>query len=812
MKKTISVVLAVIIFVSVMHINAFAKTQNNPTQKVANIILFGYFQDDTQEGANDFFAQKTADIIRIFDGSNGRSFKNYIDSISYGQLQIDNVLPQYDGNTIVPVMIPVSESDANSRDCDYSIVQSLVNSTPSIADKTVDYDNDGLVDNVMLVVRTKNTDSGAAGSSLISHKAVYPGTDTINNKKVSMYNIISTNSLFQDETGVVAHEFLHTLGYGDLYRSYNDERPVYLWSIMGATIPYPQYPLAFERMYFTNWITIDTITEDAALTLDMQSEKDGNQAFILKSPFNDREIFVIEYRVKPPINYSDKDSLDYKIGGSGVIVYRVNPDVDRLSNLDPNKTGIYIFRPQNGMPGYTGNDQTDSYNAYLPYEDRNSIGSSDLSKTLQDGALTYCDGTNSGIVISDITISSDGKTATCNVSIPKAEDYDVWNDTNCNILTSDNEVVSMVSANDEIYMMNYQNKNFTFSKFDGVQWTFFANEIAVDSFASNPMIIRCGDYLYLSFTSMASGLYLYRYDLLSGGNWQNIVNKSDAYYDCTIMSLNNELYTAYISDYQYDWNNFNNSKTVINIAKLNGNSLQTVNTLTCGLVSVFKLCEYDNSILLTCLDSSKNQVFAKKIDGNNVYDLGGPTDTCTNFDVITKDSVIYISIPGNNTKIATYLNNTWCVDEGNGEESYESKFSFLNNKLYLLTSPQSGNSGNLKMYSYENGDYLQCGENIDTVAKSISSATLGNTFYAGYVRDGDGKVLVKSKTITSTASDENYDLNGDCIVNSNDYAMIREYAYCKCSMTQEQKIKADFNSDGAVDAFDAVIIDNYLNS
>lgn len=70
MKKTISVVLAVIIFVSVIHINALAKTQNNPTQKVANIILFGYFQDDTQEGANDFFAQKTADIIRISNLTN----------------------------------------------------------------------------------------------------------------------------------------------------------------------------------------------------------------------------------------------------------------------------------------------------------------------------------------------------------------------------------------------------------------------------------------------------------------------------------------------------------------------------------------------------------------------------------------------------------------------------------------------------------------------------------------------------------------------------------------------------------------------
>ncbi len=58
------------------------------------------------------------------------------------------------------------------------------------------------------------------------------------------------------------------------------------------------YPLAYLRMYFTNWLDIDTITKSQTVTLDRQDNKDGNQAYIIKSPLNDDEVFVIEFRKK----------------------------------------------------------------------------------------------------------------------------------------------------------------------------------------------------------------------------------------------------------------------------------------------------------------------------------------------------------------------------------------------------------------------------------------------------------------------------------------------------------------------------------
>lgn len=55
------------------------------------------------------------------------------------------------------------------------------------------------------------------------------------------------------------------------------------------------------------------------------------------------------------------------------------------------------------------------------------------------------------------------------------------------------------------------------------------------------------------------------------------------------------------------------------------------------------------------------------------------------------------------------------------------------------------------------------------------------------------------------------DINDDGEVNSNDYAMLISYVQCCITLTEEQKKIADINGDGAVDAFDAIRLDLYLN-
>lgn len=55
------------------------------------------------------------------------------------------------------------------------------------------------------------------------------------------------------------------------------------------------------------------------------------------------------------------------------------------------------------------------------------------------------------------------------------------------------------------------------------------------------------------------------------------------------------------------------------------------------------------------------------------------------------------------------------------------------------------------------------------------------------------------------------DINFDGIVDTDDYAIIRNYVMCMQHLTEEQLAVADLNNDGAVDAFDAIAIDFMIN-
>ena len=479
-KRGLALLLTLILLCTALPISAQAKTTGNKTVNKANIVLFGYFADDTQTAADAYFDQYAGELVGYIDGSFGRSLKNYLSSISYGQLQMKNTIPQYDGTTVHALQVPVKESDALVQNLDTQIIESLIRQMPSIADKAVDLDGDGYVDNVMVILKASQSSKASSSATLVAHKSDYSGSAKINNKPVVGYNVFGTDRLRSEGSSLLAHEYLHTFGYPDLYRNSGNDRPVYSWSVMGGVIPgSPQYPLAYERMYFTHWIHIDTVTKNSTLTLDDQANADGNQAFILKSPLNDHEIFVVEYRKKPPINYTEKDSLDCRIGGTGVIVYRVNLNVDGLTNLR-GYTGIYVFRPQSGQPGYTGNEILDVSHAYLPYKDdstgktRSTIGSADMSATLADGALTFSDGSNSGIVLKNIAVSADKQQATLEVEIPQKSDYDLWQDLNYAATGNMTYGVTMTEVDGALYTVAAENRKIRSRKYENGAWTEFA--------------------------------------------------------------------------------------------------------------------------------------------------------------------------------------------------------------------------------------------------------------------------------------------------------------------------------------------------
>lgn len=807
-RKILPLILTAVMLCTCFPVSATAKTADSRAEKVANIVLFGYFSDTTAEEADAFFAENSAKIMKILDGSHGRSFKNYISSISYGKMQIENIFPQYSDGVIIPAQIGLTETFAGSNKCDERIVETLVNSIPDISDKTVDFDGDGIIDNVMIILKTSSGSSPSG--SLVSHKGNYAGTLKINRKRVTVYNIIGSETLFLEESGVVAHEFLHTLGYPDLYRSSGNDLPVYLWSIMGAVNKYPQYPLAYERMYFTNWITIDEVTQSASLTLDVQSNPNGNQAFILKSPLNEREIFVIEYRVRPKRDYVNEDSLDYFIGGSGIIVYRVNLDVEGLSNLT-GRTGIYVFRPQPGQVGSGDSETTAVYNAYLPYTDssgtRNSIGSHDISKTLSDGALTFSDGSNSCIEINNIRLSADGTQAYCDVSIPKKEDYDIWNNLEFrNTAIAANNRVSFETVGDVIYSVSSENNKIYSQKYENGGWTEFASPMTC-RYGDNFNVVRLGDYLYLSYDSDDNNyrhyMFLYRYDLNNGGSWQ-LLHTIDgvSYSGSRIGVVNGELYISYIGE--LDTGTFTNP---IKVKRLSGDTLADVGicgNMLAGNPKIFEI----NGHLGVAFRNADNRIIVKEYYNGTFYDISDPNVTASVYDVVTCNGKVYFTLSDSELKIAVYDGTDWTINAFTGVSSAETAITENGGEIYVLSSPQDGN-GSMKAYSYRDGEFTEIGESIDNSSQNISAEFIGSTLYCSYVRTGDNSIFFKSMAVEQSNL---YDINGDGVTNSNDYAILREYVLFRASLTPEQKHIADVNKDGAVDGFDAIMLDVYLHS
>lgn len=751
-KKIIAVFLCVVMAAACVPITAYAKKTDEPAKTEANIVLFGYFNNYTQDEADLYFEQNLSSIMKIIDGSNGRSFKNYIKTISYGKLEIENIFPQYDGTSVKPVKIDVSEDAAKQRNYDVSVIDALVKGMPAIADKTVDRDGDGYVDNVMLVVMSSSSDA-TSGSTLVAHKGDYTGSSKINGKSIGMFNMFGSYRLLNEKYGLVCHEFLHTLGYADLYKSSGTQSPVYNWSIMGGPSAYPQYPLAYERMYFTNWLSIDEVTESQSLTLDTQSNPDGNQAYIIKSPFSDREIFVVEYRERPNRYVAgDEDSLDYSIGGSGVIVYRVNLNVDGLSNLG-SENGIYVFRPQDGQPGYSQTETAALYNAYLPYDSydgkRSSVGSSDMSATLSDGALTYDNGSNSGIVISNVKLSADKKQATLDVTVPQKEDYDLWESVNFkNEASGYDKNIVLQSCNNNIYSVAYENNKIYSKKYDGTSWSVYAPEISA-KYASNVSMAENNGVLYLAFFAYENNkdcLNVYKFDIAKDTSWTLL--KSDTSIMNSGVSLgvaNGKTYIAYSG--AGDWTGY-----PLMVGEVTDNGVTAEQTGISESFTLPRVTEYNGEVIVAYKNSSNTVCVGKYANGGFVQ-MHSVTIGYGNYALANINSKLYLALTGDDTKVLEY-DGAWNESSISSLSSNEVGFTSVGNNVYLLASSQSG--GKYGVYYYENGTFTQSGENVDTYSINVNAASIANTIYTGYVHQGENyqyDIFVKRKAVKSSSSD-----------------------------------------------------------
>lgn len=376
--------------------------------QVDNLVLMVNFSED---GANTFQTNfsRYQEMYTGPESEPNRSLSQYISTISDGQVTVNTYFPQVVNNVFLPVTIQGSASDYPDAPSGEQFVQQVITAAQNMSElsfpsKLDSMRGDDYIDNLTIIVQVdENNTSGAFGS----RKADWGDNQTLlHGWHVGAYNVLPTNMLrlgtnYDQGYALASHEFLHTLGAPDLYRTAGEAGdPVgRWWDLMAGPNLTASYPLAYTRSEL-RWMDIETLKESGTYTLWPAEGASGNRAYILKTSRSDSEFFVVEYRKKP----ENKQDYDYYIPESGLIVYRVNNAVDYHTNKEGNNY-IYVFRKDTTDPAKA---QENAFKATVGGQYRSSLGSSDLNAHYTSDTIFYSDGSNSGIVIDNVVTKEDG--------------------------------------------------------------------------------------------------------------------------------------------------------------------------------------------------------------------------------------------------------------------------------------------------------------------------------------------------------------------------------------------------------------------
>lgn len=382
--------------------------QAEAATQVDNLVLMVNFSEDGDNTFQTNFS-RYQEMYTGPESEPNRSLRQYISTISDGQVTVNTYFPQVVNNVFLPVTIQGSASDYPDASYGEQFVQQVITAAQNMSElsfpsKLDSMRGNGYIDNLTIIVQV---DGNNAGGAFGSRKADWGNNQTLlHGWRVGAYNVLPTNMLrlgsdFDQGYALASHEFLHTLGAPDLYRTAGEKGyPVgRWWDLMAGSNFTASYPLVYTRSKL-GWMQIETLKDSGTYTLWPAEGASGSRAYILKTSRSDSEFFVVEYRKKP----ENRQDYDYYIPESGLIVYRVNNAVDYHTNKEGNNY-IYVFRKDTKDPAKA---QEDESKATVGGQYRKSLGSSDLNAHYTSDTIFYSDGSNSGIVIDNVVTKEDG--------------------------------------------------------------------------------------------------------------------------------------------------------------------------------------------------------------------------------------------------------------------------------------------------------------------------------------------------------------------------------------------------------------------
>ena len=345
-----------------------SNTRDAPTSgEVAQINVFIRFADDP-----DFpFSRSYYDAVFQTEDDEP-SLRHYFWDVSYNTLMVNtfhypgtfddtntSYIDEYNRSYYLPYSAANPDGyngDTERTQREHLLLANAVNSISSNVSPFIDIDanDDGYVDAVSFVVYGQ---PGDWADLLWPHRwSLYSETVTINDAQVYDYLFMLSESWYFN-VGVLSHEFGHVLGAPDYYHYSGGGAPTPVggWDVMASNGNPPQFPSAFTKWKYFDWIDLPEITESGTYTLNPLQQQD-NSAYKIPSPNTDSEYFVVEYRKQDGMY--DENAPGPR---SGLVVYRVNTAAGNGNAQGP-PDELYVYRPD-GTLNNNGNFDQAPYNS-----------------------------------------------------------------------------------------------------------------------------------------------------------------------------------------------------------------------------------------------------------------------------------------------------------------------------------------------------------------------------------------------------------------------------------------------------------------
>ena len=369
------------------------------------VVLVAFSDQDFQEESplglwNRVFNEEHYNVAPFYG-----SVHDYFYDQSYGQFRLAFDLHYIKLNESKIKYRSTSKDDENSKYLVCDLVDTL--SLRGLDWSPYDWDDDGYIDQLLIVYAGKGQNAGGGSSTiwphqwwLSQHNGVEPRTVSSGGKDylVDCYCCVQELSSRSDygTFGTICHEYSHCFGFPDFY--YGSASFLYSWDLMDygnnnsdGFCP-PNYS-AHER-WLMGWLTPEELTGPATIS-DMASTAEAPQAYLIRNDGYDDEYYMVENR--QPIGW------DQSLSGSGLVVFHIDYDEQVWRELMPNngRDNHYTIIPANNLsmvsyckgwayPYGSNNQLTDDSQPSASLRHANGNGAMLMSKPLTN--ITVTDG------------------------------------------------------------------------------------------------------------------------------------------------------------------------------------------------------------------------------------------------------------------------------------------------------------------------------------------------------------------------------------------------------------------------------------